>query len=450
MDHYNSTNGNVKLTWRERIAFGQLDLAGLLVYNMITVYLSYFLTDVAMIPVGIAGIIMIIARVVDALDAPVWGILIDRTNSKWGKARPYFLWVIFPFTIFSILLFSVPDWSLNAKIIYFTLTYVLTNILYTGLNTPLITILPLLTSNPKERLTLNSIRLSIAQIGVLIVNVFALPMIQFFGNGNEIVGFRWTIIILAITGLLLTLYSFANIKERIKPNTAKISIKQSFKAIKGNWPWLLIILSNLLFWTGQTTRSSTLIYYLKYNYGDQNIISLVNGLSILQVITTVIVPLLSIKLLKRTIWMYGLVFLILGQFIILLANNTLFIIIIGWIIGSLGVGFALSAPFVLIGSAVEYGEWKTGIKAAGLLTAFGTTFCTKLGTGIGGALPTQIMSIFGYTAGKSQSVSGLVGIQISFIWIPIIAFALSIIPLIFYKKYEKLESQINSDLNLKN
>lgn len=450
MDHYNSINGNVKLTWRERIAFGQLDLAGLLVYNMITVYLSYFLTDVAMIPVGIAGIIMLIARVFDALDAPVWGILIDRTNSKWGKARPYFLWVIFPFTIFSILLFSVPDWSLNAKIIYFTLTYVSTNILYTGLNTPLITILPLLTSNPKERLTLNSIRLSIAQIGVLIVNVFALPMIQFFGNGNEIIGFRWTIIILAVTGLLLTLYSFANIKERIKPNIAKISIKQSFKAIKGNWPWLLIILSNLLFWTGQTTRSSTLIYYLKYNYGDQNIISLVNGLSILQVVTTVIVPLLSIKLLKRTIWMYGLVFLILGQFIILLANNNLFIIIVGWIIGSLGVGFALSAPFVLIGSAVEYGEWKTGIKAAGLLTAFGTTFCTKLGTGIGGALPTQIMSSFGYTAGKSQSVSGLVGIQISFIWVPIITFALSIIPLIFYKKYEKLESKINSDLNLKN
>lgn len=450
MDHYNSINGNVKLTWRERIAFGQLDLAGLLVYNMITVYLSYFLTDVAMIPVSIAGIIMLIARVFDALDAPVWGILIDRTNSKWGKARPYFLWVIFPFTIFSILLFSVPDWSLNAKIIYFTLTYVSTNILYTGLNTPLITILPLLTSNPKERLTLNSIRLSIAQIGVLIVNVFALPMIQFFGNGNEIIGFRWTIIILAVTGLLLTLYSFANIKERIKPNIAKISIKQSFKAIKGNWPWLLIILSNLLFWTGQTTRSSTLIYYLKYNYGDQNIISLVNGLSILQVVTTVIVPLLSIKLLKRTIWMYGLVFLILGQFIILLANNNLFIIIVGWIIGSLGVGFALSAPFVLIGSAVEYGEWKTGIKAAGLLTAFGTTFCTKLGTGIGGALPTQIMSSFGYTAGKSQSVSGLMGIQISFIWVPIITFALSIIPLIFYKKYEKLENQINSDLNLKN
>lgn len=450
MDHYNSINGNVKLTWRERIAFGQLDLAGLLVYNMITVYLSYFLTDVAMIPVGIAGIIMLIARVFDALDAPVWGILIDRTNSKWGKARPYFLWVIFPFTIFSILLFSVPDWSLNAKIIYFTLTYVSTNILYTGLNTPLITILPLLTSNPKERLTLNSIRLSIAQIGVLIVNVFALPMIQFFGNGNEIIGFRWTIIILAVTGLLLTLYSFANIKERIKPNIAKISVKQSFKAIKGNWPWLLIILSNLLFWTGQTARSSTLIYYLKYNYGDQNIISLVNGLSILQVVTTVIVPLLSIKLFKRTIWMYGLVFLILGQFIILLANNTLFIIIVGWIIGSLGVGFALSAPFVLIGSAVEYGEWKTGIKAAGLLTALGTTFCTKLGTGIGGALPTQIMSSFGYTAGKSQSVSGLVGIQISFIWVPIIVFALSIIPLIFYKKYEKLESEINSDLNLKN
>lgn len=123
-------DANVKLSWRERIAFGQIDLAGLLVYNMITVYLSYFLTDVALIPISVAGAIMLIARVFDAIDAPIWGMLIDSTNTKWGKARPYFLWIIFPFTLFGILLFWVPDWSLNAKIIYFTINYIFANVLY--------------------------------------------------------------------------------------------------------------------------------------------------------------------------------------------------------------------------------------------------------------------------------------------------------------------------------
>ncbi|SCB75601.1 glycoside-pentoside-hexuronide (GPH):cation symporter [Weissella bombi] len=442
----NNESANVKLSWRERIAFGQIDLAGLLVYNMITVYLSYFLTDVAMIPIGVAGAIMLIARIFDAVDAPIWGVLIDMTDTRWGKARPYFLWIIFPFTLFGILLFWVPDWSLNAKIIYFTISYIFANVLYTGLNTPLATILPLLTSNVNERATLNSVRLSVAQIGVLIVNVGALPMVHFFGHGDEVIGFRWTIVILALAGMVLTLISFANIKERVKPKIQKIKIKDSFKAMKGNCPWILIIISNLFFWTAMTARSSTLVYYLTYNYGHQHVMSLVNGLSILQVVTTVLVPLLNRKFYKRTLWIFGFLFLIGGQLIVLLGGKSLPIIIIGWIIGSLGVGLALSQAFVLIGSAVDYGEWKTGINAAGLLTAFGTTFCTKMGTGIGGAIPTQIMSLFGYNAGHTQTAHSLLGISISFIWVPILFYALGIIPMLFYRKYEGMEGQINRDL----
>lgn len=102
----NNKSANVKLSWRERFAFGQIDLAGLLVYNMITVYLSYFLTDLALIPVGVAGVIMLAARVFDAIDAPVWGMLIDMTHSRYGKARPYFLWVIVPFTCLGFFYFQ--------------------------------------------------------------------------------------------------------------------------------------------------------------------------------------------------------------------------------------------------------------------------------------------------------------------------------------------------------
>lgn len=272
-----------------------------------------------------------------------------------------------------------------------------------------------MTTNNHEQEISNSVRLAVAQIGVLIVNVFALPMVHVLGKGNKVVGFRWTIIILALAGMVITLISFANIKERVTLKAKKVSLKSSFKAMKGNWPWFLLIIANLLFWTGQTARSSTLVYYLTYNYGHQNVISIVNGLSILQVVTTTLVPFINHKLYKRTIWIHGVVLLTVGQLLVLISGHNLFGIIAGWIIGSLGVGFALSQPFVLIGSAVEYGEWKTGINAAGLLTAFGTTFCTKMGTGIGGAVPTKLMSMFNYVPGHAQSAQGLLGIQLSFI-----------------------------------
>lgn len=443
------SSDDVKLSWRERIGFGQLDMAGQLVFDMITVYLLYFFTDVAMIPVGTAGTILLVARVFDALDAPIWGSLIDITDTRWGKARPYFLWVSIPFAVSAILTFWAPGLPMHARIMYCAITYIFTGVLYTGLNTPLATILPLLTRNSQERLTLNSIRLTFGQIGVLIVNAFALPLVEIFGHGNEVKGFRYTIILFAIVGLGLELFSFFNIKERVKPEVKRVPINKSIKAMKKNWPWLIIVLSNLALWIALTARSSTIIYYMTYNFGDKNLTSVLNGMKIVQVVTTLLIPVLSYKFMKKSIWISGLVMCIIGQLIIGFAGNNLVVIIIGWILGCLGIGFAVSMPFALVGATVDYGEWRNGINAAGLLTAFATTFCTKLGSGIGGMISAKIMAAFGYVAGKTQTAASLHGISISFIWVTIIALAIAIIPLLFYGKFEKLENRVNKELSAK-
>lgn len=123
-------------------------------------------------------------------------------------------------------------------------------------------------------------------------------------------------------------------------------------------------------------------------------------------------------------------------------------IVIGWIIGNLGSGIAVALPFGLLGSAVDYGEWKTGINAAGLLTAVGSSFCIKIGSGLGGALPAWIMSTFGYVANHSQNAHGLVGISLAFNGGTMLAFAIAIIPLLFYRKYEKMQPKINEELQL--
>lgn len=128
------------------------------------------------------------------------------------------------------------------------------------------------------------------------------------------------------------------------------------------------------------------------------------------------------------------------------AGTTLSVIIIGWIIGCIGSGIACSMPFAMLSDTVDYGEWKTGIRASGFLTAIGSAFCIKAGTGIGGFIPTQIMGAFGYVPNTVQSHASLFGIQFSFIWVPTIIFTLGIIPMLFYYKYEKNELQIRNDL----
>lgn len=443
-----SSKSNEKISITERISYAQLDTAGQLIFTMISSYLLYFYTDVAKIPVATAGTILLIARVFDSLDAPVWGSIIDRTNTKWGRARPYFLWLAIPFAVFGVLTFWAPQFDLNTRIWYCAISYIVTGIIFTGLNTPLTAILPLITADPEERLKLNSWRMVGSQLGVFIVNALTLPLVAFFGKGNEVLGFRWTILIFAAISTVLTLISFANVRERVSISNETVTIRQGFKAMNRNWPWLIIVISNFFFWVALTGRTSTLVYYFTYNMGDKNLVPLFNGIASIQVIAMISIPLLTRFLSKQILWIAALLAAILGQIIIMSGGTNLVIVMIGWIIANLGSGIACSMPFAMLGSAVDYGKWKNGVMAAGLLTSIGSSFCLKLGSGIAGFIPTKIMAAFGYVAGQAQTAKALSGINISFNWVTMAAFALAILPLLFYKKYEKMEDEIRQSVSI--
>ncbi len=431
-----------KVGFLERIGYAQLDTAGQLIFTMISSYLLYFYTDVAMIPVATAGLILLAARIFDGIDAPIWGMIIDHTNTKWGRARPYFLWLAIPFAVFGILTFWAPQFDLNTRIWYCAITYIATGVIFTGLNTPLTAILPLITADPDERLKLNSWRMVGSQLGVFIVNALTLPMVAVFGKGNDVLGFRWTILIFAILSTVLTLISFANIRERIHVPQDKVSFRQGLHAMNKNWPWIIIVVSNFFFWIALTERTSTLVYYFTYNLGNKNLVPVFNSIASVQIIAMISIPFLTRFLSKQKLWISALVAAILGQLIISLSGTNLTFVMIGWIIANMGSGIACSMPFAMLSSAVDYGRWKNGITATGLLTAIGSSFCLKVGSGIAGFLPTIIMDAFGYQAGKVQTAQALTGISISFHWITIAAFLLAILPLLFYKKYEKMESEI--------
>ncbi|KRL53358.1 xylose-proton symporter [Furfurilactobacillus rossiae DSM 15814] len=430
----------------ERFSYAMLDTAGQLVFTVISSYLLYFYTDVAKLPVATAGIILLVARLFDGIDAPIWGSIIDMTNSKYGRARPYFLWLAIPFSIFGVLTFWAPQVGLTGKIWWCAVTYIITGILYTGLNTPLTAVLPLLTPDPSERLKLNSWRMTGSQLGVLIVNATTLPLVAFLGRGNDVNGFRWLIILFAAVSAIMTLYSFAHIKERVHTTNERVPLNKSVKAMKKNWPWIIIFISNFFFWIALTERTSTLVYYFTYNLGNKGLVTIFNSIASVQIAGMLAIPLINKFMSKKNLWISALVLAIIGQFIIMIGDHNLTIVVVGWILANLGSGIACSMPFAMLGSAVDYGKWKNGVNATGLLTALGTSFCLKVGSGLAGFIPSMIMASFGYIANKTQSTHALLGISISFHWVTIVCFAIAIIPLLFYKKFEDMEDEIRESV----
>lgn len=432
----------------EKISYANLDFSGQLVATVVNSYLMYFFTDVAVISAAATGIILLVARIVDAVGAPVWGILIDMTHSKYGKARPYFLWLAVPYAASGVLLFWAPSLSASAKAIYCAVVYMIYGVLYLGINAPITTILPLITSHPSQRVGLNSWRMVGSNLGVFVINSLTLPLVAFFGGGNDIKGFRIFIIIFAILNLCGTLFSFGHVRERvIVPSSQRVTLRRSIHAMNKNWPWFIIVAGNFLFWVAQQGRQQSMVYYFTYYFNNKDLVTFFNSIGIIQVIGVISIPFLNKFMSKSHIWAMGLLIAVLGQFVIMFSGLSAVGATAGWLIANVGSGIAVSMPFAMLGSAVDYGEWKNGVNAAGILTTIGSAFCMSMGMGLAGAMNGGIMSSFGYIANHAQTAHALTGIGISFNWVTILMYGLAIIPAILYQRYEKMESQITNDLS---
>jgi len=431
----------------QRLSYGASDTAGQLIFAVISNYLLYFYTDVYRIPLGVAGSILLVARGVDAMDAPLWGLVMDKTRSRWGKYRPWFLWLSVPYAVFGVLTFLTPDLNDNTKVLYSAFTYIVCGILYTGINTPVTAILSSLTPDPAHRVMLTTYRMIGSKVGVLIVSATALPLVALLGHGNDRRGFMLTMPLFAAGAVLLFLLAFRNLNEVIETSEQRVPVRSALGSMVSNWPWVLIASSSLLFWIAFTSRVSAVIYYFTYNLGRKDLVPLVNSLDVASLSVVVLLPWLCRFTSKRNLWAGGLLGSIAGQVIIYYGAPALTPVLTGWFVGVIASGVAMTLPFSLLSDSVDYGEWKTGIRAAGLLTAVGAVFCLKAGSGIGGALLAWTMAAYGYLPNSAQTASSLKGIAVGFIWSPVAFFALSLLPVLFYGKYEALEPQIELELS---
>jgi sugar (glycoside-pentoside-hexuronide) transporter len=431
-----------------RLSYAASDIAGQLLFCWIIWYVPYFYTDTCKIPTSAVATILLATRFLDALDAPLWGILVDRTRSRWGKSRPWFLWLCLPFASFGVLTFLTPDLGYRAKLAYAAVTYAGCNVLFTGINTPVTSILPALTANPKERLTLTTFRMLGSKLGVLVVNLTGMGLVHYLGHGNDRTGFVLAVPIFAGASVALFLLAFRNLRETVVPSRAT-SVRQTFSAMKGNWPWLIVVMSTVLFWMGFISRITVAPHFFKYVLHRPDLLSVANGLDVASLATALPLPWLCRTMPKARLWALGLAGMVLGQLILWLGamrGHDLGLCLTGWTVGFVFSGAAMTLPFSMLADTVDYGEWKKGVRAAGLLTAIGGAFCFKVGAGLGGAVPMWLLHAGGYIVGKEQTPTAIAALDGGIVGVPAVCFALALLPALFYGRFERLEPQIQAEL----
>ena len=431
-----------------RLSYTASEVAGQLIFCVISFYLLKFYTDVYGISAAAAGSILLLARCIDALDAPLWGILFEKTHSRWGKSRPWFLWLCVPFAVFGVLTFVTPNLGPTAKVVYAGATYVASSILYTGINTPVTSILASLTPDTRERVMLTSFRMFGSKAGVLFVNLSVLRLVSWLGHGNDRKGFMLVMPLYALGTIVLYLVAFRNLRETVPEQRQRLSVRESMSALKGNAPWLIIFLSSLLFWIAFIARISMAPYFFQYVLHRRELTSTANSMDVVSLGSVLFLPWLCRRWGKRSVWAAGLVGCFAGQLVLYAgaSRGSVGVVLTGWMLGFLASGLAMALPFSILSDSVDYGEWKSGVRAAGLLTAIGAAFCLKAGSGLGGALPAWILSRCNYVPNVEQSARALFGIEASFVWLPAVAYALATVPVLFYGRYEEMEPRIQTEL----
>ena len=431
-----------------RFSYMAPEIGGQLIFCVFSFYILKFYVDVYGLQVAAAGSILLIARCADAFGTPVWGVLFEKVRSRHGKCRPWFLWLSVPFAISGVLTFTTPHLGMRGKILYAAVTCVACSVLYTGINTPVSSILAELTQDVRERVTLTTFRMFGSKFGVLFVNLSLLALVAKLGHGNERTGFLLVMCLYAAGSIPMFLIGFRNLRENVPQQQKRLSVRQSVAALRGNVPWFITFIASLFFWIAFIARISAAPFYFQYVLHRTSLIAWANSLDAVSLASILLLPYFCRHASKTTVWALSLAGCALGQVIAFQGTQThsSTVVMAGWTVGFLASGAAMALPFSILATSVDYGEWKTGIRAPGFLMAIGAAFCLKAGSGLGGALPAWIMNAYGYVPNATQTLRSIQGIVMSCIWLPAIAYALAVVPVLFYARYERQEATVQQEL----
>ncbi len=440
---------NSKLSIKEKIGYGLGDTASHFVWDMVGFWLLFFYTDVYGISAAAAGTIMLIARLWDMAIDPVIGVISDRTNTRWGKFRPYILFGAIPYAVLAILTFTTPNFGEVGKIIYAGATYVLLMTAYAAINLPYSALGAVMTDDTYERAGLNTYRFIAGFGGQFIVTGLALTLAEFFGGGDKAQGFQYTLFLFAGLSLIFFYITFATTKERVQPpKEQKNSLKEDIRNLFNNKAWIILALVGIISFIMFAMQNAAIAYYFKYYLGRENNVQLFNVVGTVALI--VALP-FSKPLAKR----FGNknVFigssLISGVFFMLIylpGVTDLKTIYVFNVIAKMAYAPAVPLLWTMIADSADYGEWTTGRRATGLYFS-AAVFAQKAGWGIGAAIAGWILSISDFMPNVVQTETAITGIKLLVSVIPGVLYMSCALFMIFYKIDSKTTDLMKTDLD---
>ena len=438
-----------KLSVKEKIGYSLGDTASHFVWDMVGFWLLFFYTDVYGISAAAAGTIMLVARFWDMAIDPVIGVVSDRTNTRWGKFRPYILFGAIPYAVLAILTFSTPHLGEVGKIIYAGATYVLLMTAYAAINLPYSALGAVMTDDTYERAGLNTYRFIAGFTGQFVVTGLALTLAEFFGGGDKAQGFQYTVFLFAGLSLVFFFITFKTTKERVQPPKAqKDSLKEDIRNLFSNKAWVILALVGIISFIMFAMQNAAIAYYFKYYLGKENNVQLFNVIGTVALI--VALPLskpLAKRFGNRNVFIGS--SLISGVFFILiyLAGVTdITMIYVFNIIAKMAYAPAVPLLWTMIADSADYGEWTTGRRATGLYFS-AAVFAQKAGWGIGAAIAGWILAVSNFVANTEQTATAITGIKLLVSVIPGILYMSCALFMIFYKIDSKTTDLMKKELD---
>ncbi|MFK7906355.1 MAG: MFS transporter, partial [Chitinophagales bacterium] len=268
-----------KLSVTEKIGYSLGDLAANLIFQTLMTFLAFFYTDVYQIPAATAATIIFLGGFIGAFFNVIMGAIADRTQTRWGKFRPWILWTSIPFGVISLMAFSTPDFSANGKVIYAMVTYFLLVIIYSANNLPYSALSGVLTGDMKERNSLSSYRFVAVMVAQFIIQVLLLPLVLILGDGDKAVGFKNTMAIFSITGVVFLLITFWTTRERIVPKPEqKSTVKEDLTDLVKNQPWVVMLVLTILVFVTLALKGGMYIYYFKDYLNEPSLIAFLQNI----------------------------------------------------------------------------------------------------------------------------------------------------------------------------
>jgi GPH family glycoside/pentoside/hexuronide:cation symporter len=478
-----------KLSVTEKVGYSLGDFAANLIFQMLVTFPAFFYTDVYGISAGAASVIMLVAGLISAfIFTPVMGFIADRTQTRWGKFRPWVLWTAIPFGILALLAFSTPDISPQGKIIYAFVTYLLLLAVYAANNLPYSALSGVLTGDMKERNSLSAYRFVAVMCAQFIIQVLLLPLALMLGDGDKTVGFQNALILFASMGIVCFIITFLTTKERILPiNKEKTTVAQDIHDLFNNLPWLIMLIVTVLVFINLALKGGAYIYYFS-NYLDEASLvaflenigfnSFIQGLTsffaslgfnhfewpkdpatsafslfsacsiIMQIIGIFFSKSIADRFGKRNTFGVGLfistIFLLVFNYF---PKDAIGLCYIANILHGLAYGVTVPLLWAMVADVADYSEWKNNRRATAIIFS-AMLVGLKAGITIGGSLLAAILAYYNYDASLAvQSPEAIEGTKAVISIYASIPFFMAVACLYFYRINKTKETQIETELN---